>query len=78
VGDPGALCSLGVLRERAGDRAGAEAVYRQASDRGDTDALHRMAGLREQARDPAGANRVRRFGLTDDGAPATFVGLRPS
>jgi hypothetical protein len=39
------------MRGRAGDTAGAEAVYRLAVDRGDSEALRALAMRREQAGD---------------------------
>ncbi|MGI5152985.1 hypothetical protein ACQEVC_42490 [Plantactinospora sp. CA-294935] len=52
--------------------ASAEALFRQAADRGYTTALRDVARMREQAGDLSGASCLRRFGLTDDGcSPAT-------
>jgi hypothetical protein len=92
------LFGLAYLRERAGDRAGAEAAVREAADRGDPDLLGAMAWKRAEAGDRAGAEalagevvdrgsayaldllatlldteqgqRLRRFGLNDDGSLA--------
>jgi peptide/nickel transport system substrate-binding protein len=47
--DTNALWNLAVQLEEAGDHAGAEALYLQAADRGDTNALRALAVLREQA-----------------------------
>ena len=58
---------------RTSDRAGAEALYRQAADHGHPDALRYLAESREQAGDHLCAYQIRRFGLTDDGAPATSL-----
>jgi hypothetical protein len=58
------------MRERDGDRGGAEALYRQAADRGDSTALWELARMRERDGDPEGAELIQRFGLTDDGSPA--------
>jgi hypothetical protein len=57
-------------RQRAGDIAGAEALTRQAADRGDSGALAALATLRDRAGDASEAQRLRRFGLTDDGLSA--------
>ncbi|WP_395100506.1 hypothetical protein ACGRHW_40860 [Streptomyces noursei] len=47
-------------REKAGDSKGAEALYRQAADTGDTDALLDLAGMREAAGDREGAEALTR------------------
>jgi hypothetical protein len=44
------------------------------TDRGDAGALQDLAELREQAGDHTGADRLQRFGLADDGAPASTLG----
>jgi hypothetical protein len=69
-GYPGALRELAWLREAAGDRVGAEALYRQAVEWGNATGLGDLARLRERAGDWAGADRIRRFGLTGAGAIA--------
>jgi uncharacterized membrane-anchored protein len=69
-GNVGALRCLARLREQAGDAACAEALYRQAIDGGNIDALRDLVRLREQAGDHTGADRMRRWGLTDEGEPA--------
>ena len=53
-----ALRALADLRERAGDTAGAEALFRQAADRGDAGALRKLAERRERAGDAAGADAL--------------------
>ncbi|MFF0001752.1 hypothetical protein [Streptomyces avermitilis] len=55
-----ALCELAHLRERAGDREGAETLYRQAADAGDTHALVLLAKLREAAGDRESAENLYR------------------
>ncbi|MGW7261611.1 tetratricopeptide repeat protein [Streptomyces sp. NPDC054834] len=59
-GSANAMCSLSELRERAGDRQGAEALYRQAADHGHTHAMRRLAVLREEAGDRQGAEALYR------------------
>ncbi|WP_203780971.1 tetratricopeptide repeat protein [Paractinoplanes rishiriensis] len=68
-GDTTALRDLAQLRHRAGDHHGAEARYRQAVNHGDPSALQALAWLNSQT----GDNRIRRYGLTDDGQPATSL-----
>ena len=65
-----ALNDLAELRERVGDRVGAQAFYLQAANAGDSDALTKLAKLREQAGDQAGAEAIRRFGLDANGDAA--------
>jgi hypothetical protein len=78
-GDPEALWALAELRERVGDWAGAEALYRQFADYGDRGyrgerwLLRTPAKLRDRAGDHAGADSLRRFGLTDDGSAASSL-----
>ncbi|MER5719676.1 helix-turn-helix domain-containing protein, partial [Streptomyces sp. NPDC002132] len=55
AGHTGAQVHLAQLREKSGDREGAEALYRQAADAGDSSALHHLAMAREVARDREGA-----------------------
>ncbi|MFD4240580.1 tetratricopeptide repeat protein [Streptomyces sp. NPDC058525] len=57
-GDSEALTELARLRERMGDRAGAERFAQQAADAGRTDALCELAHKRESAGDVAGAERM--------------------
>ncbi|SIR50513.1 hypothetical protein [Micromonospora avicenniae] len=64
---------LALLREQAGDRAGAEALAIQAADHGDTRALPELARMREAAGDRASAEALRRFGLADDGSSASSL-----
>ncbi|MFI1684164.1 helix-turn-helix domain-containing protein, partial [Streptomyces sp. NPDC020794] len=59
-GDAGALVSLAAMQERAGDRKGVEALYRQAADQGSTAALHRLAEMREEAGDREAAETLAR------------------
>ncbi|MGW0779123.1 tetratricopeptide repeat protein [Streptomyces sp. NPDC002835] len=51
---------LARMRERAGDREGAEAIARQAADHGNTNILHGLAGMREEAGDQEGAEALYR------------------
>ncbi|WP_436532758.1 hypothetical protein [Actinoplanes sp. HUAS TT8] len=60
---------------RDGDFAGAEALCRQAADLGNSSALWVLARIREGAGDSAGADRIRRFGLTGSGEIATSLDL---
>ncbi|WP_326771143.1 helix-turn-helix domain-containing protein (plasmid) [Streptomyces sp. NBC_01591] len=59
-GDTGALTHLARVREKAGDRDGAETLYRQAADHGDTNALTHLARVREKAGDRDGAETLAR------------------
>ncbi|MFD4370638.1 hypothetical protein [Streptomyces sp. NPDC058486] len=52
------LFGLAVEREEAGDRAGAEALYGQAADLGDTQALSHLARIREEAGDQEAAEAL--------------------
>lgn len=52
-------------------------LYQQAANRGDPGALEQLARLRQQADDAEGADRLRRFGLTDDGSPADSLDYQP-
>ncbi|WP_251096656.1 helix-turn-helix domain-containing protein [Streptomyces sp. Caat 7-52] len=69
-----ALCELAHLRERAGDREGAEALYWQAADAGDTHTLVLLAQLREAAGDLESAEALYRQ-AADDGDSNAPVGL---
>ncbi|MFI7179713.1 tetratricopeptide repeat protein [Streptomyces spororaveus] len=60
LGSTGALTRLAVLREKAGDREGAENFARQAADRGRTDAFASLAELREKAGDRESAENFAR------------------
>ena len=64
-----ALPVLAVLHEQAGKWDKADALYRVGIDRGHL-GLRFLVLLREQVGDHDGAERVRRFGLTDDGTPS--------
>ncbi|MER6918160.1 hypothetical protein [Streptomyces spiralis] len=55
-----ALTDLARMRERAGDRAGAEALARQAADAGEASALFSLAWMRERAGDWEGAKTLYR------------------
>ncbi len=68
--------SLAKWRERTGDTAGAEALYWEATDRGYS-ALYALARMRDEAGDATGANRIRRFGLTESGEIATTLNFGP-
>jgi hypothetical protein len=69
-GNADALWALAVLHEWIDDLDGAAIVAREAADRGDLYALAELARLCELAGDMGAAERVRRFGLADDGSPA--------
>ncbi|WP_327170166.1 tetratricopeptide repeat protein [Streptomyces sp. NBC_01336] len=60
TGSATALISLAGMREEVGDRAGAEALYRQAADAGNTHALYRLANVRRRAGDRDGAEALYR------------------
>lgn len=68
-----ALRDLAALHEQAGEWD-KEALYRAGIDRGHL-GLRFLALLREQAGDHAGAEHIRRFGLTDEGTPSGPVAL---
>lgn len=55
--------------------AEAETAYRRLIDRGVPEALTDLIRLRQLSGDESSANRIRRFGLTDDGTPADGTGL---
>ena len=55
VGEVFALAKLAELRDRAGDRDGAETLYRRAADAGSVEGLAKLAELRERAGDLNGA-----------------------
>ncbi|MFI5892218.1 hypothetical protein ACIA5D_19135 [Actinoplanes sp. NPDC051513] len=71
--DTGALMTQAEEREEAGDLSGAEARYRQALNRGHIDAVGYLVTLRQKAGDATGAEQIRKFGLADDGSPATSL-----
>jgi tetratricopeptide (TPR) repeat protein len=73
-GHADALPSPAWLREWASDLSGLEAVMVQGANRGSANgALPVLADLREHAGDHVGANRIRRYGLTDSGIAATSL-----
>ncbi|MBK3639888.1 helix-turn-helix domain-containing protein [Streptomyces sp. MBT33] len=74
LGDVTSLYVLGLTRERAGDRAGAETLYRQAAAAGDIDALHDLALLLERTGDQEQAEEVARR-ATAAGSIDTFYDL---
>ncbi len=74
LGDLNSLYVLALMRERAGDTAGAETLYRQAVAAGDTDALHDLALLLERAGDREQAEDVARQ-ATAAGSIDTFYDL---
>jgi hypothetical protein len=76
-GHNGALTVLAQRRERAGDATQAEILVMQIADRGGYGAMDEMAELRERAGDVAGADRLRRFGLTGSGEVATALNFGP-
>jgi hypothetical protein len=63
----------------SGDSADAERALRQASERGRfPEVSHSLAVLRARAGDEVGADRIRRFGLADDGTPGTALAFFPA
>ncbi|WP_221343385.1 SEL1-like repeat protein [Streptomyces paradoxus] len=73
-GNTDALCALARMREKAGDREGAETLYRQAADRGNADALYALAQMREKAGDREGAETLARQ-ADDHGFPSAMSRL---
>ncbi|MHC3455927.1 hypothetical protein [Streptomyces prasinus] len=73
-GSTHALYNLAWMREKAGDREGAEILYGQAADHGDPSALARLAVLREQTGDREGAETLARQ-ATVDGHPGALYNL---
>ncbi|MET7695772.1 hypothetical protein ABZT06_49310 [Streptomyces sp. NPDC005483] len=73
-GDINALYELAMMREEAGDRAGAQALARQAADHGHghTDALHRLAMMREEAGNRAGVEALLRQAADHGNARALY------
>ena len=65
--------SLAALRHAVGHTKGAEALYRQAIDGGNTSALQELADLWVDVGDGVSAGRLLRFGLTGDGEVATVL-----
>ncbi|MGW2826413.1 tetratricopeptide repeat protein [Streptomyces sp. NPDC001443] len=59
-GNSRALYDLAVMRDRAGDREGADTLLRQAADHGNTRALYDLAVMREEAGDREGAETLAR------------------
>lgn len=68
-GESRMLIHLGHARGMNGDVDGADDFFVLAANCGDMGALRLMAALREHVGDPGGAERIRRFGLTDNGSP---------
>ncbi|WP_158715803.1 MULTISPECIES: type IV pilus biogenesis/stability protein PilW [unclassified Streptomyces] len=68
------MSRLGRLREEAGDRKGAENLYRQAAERDSSFALNFLAILREQTGDPEDAENFARL-AADLGSPDTLYRL---
>jgi hypothetical protein len=54
-------------RKEAADQAGAERLAILAANLGDTEAVHQLAGRRMDTTDDS-AERLRRYGLTHEGA----------
>ena len=79
-GNAGALYRLAMMREEAGDGAGAEALLRQAADHGNTDALVDLAERRKEAGDGAGAKALYRQAAdhSDDTGTLNLAMLRQS
>ncbi len=73
AGDHIALRMLARAREEAGDTDAAAALYLEALNRGDTRALRHIARLRETNSDATVSQRLRRFGLDDDGGPSVSI-----
>jgi transposase InsO family protein len=71
IGALGDQAALALLRQQAGDTAGAEDAYRQAAAAGDPIAWSGLAWLRERAGDPQGGAWIRRYGITVNGVPET-------
>ncbi|MFI8280366.1 hypothetical protein ACIGBH_36750, partial [Streptomyces sp. NPDC085929] len=59
-GSTNALRSLAEMREKAGDREGAETLLRQAADHGNVSVLRNLARMRERAGDREGAEALLR------------------
>lgn len=74
-GAPGLLAQIADDMAERGDLAGARDLYQQAIDHGVLSALARIAALCERVGDHDQAQRLRRFGLNNDGSPATTLGL---
>jgi len=72
-GESQTLLYLAEARGVNGDVDGAEEFCVLAANCGNPKALRVMAALREHASDPVGAERIRRFGLNDDGSPAEML-----
>ncbi|WP_344984959.1 hypothetical protein, partial [Streptomyces violaceus] len=68
IENPQVLASLAGLREKAGDREGAEQFARQAADAGDTSCLGWLAGVRRKA--GAYDDGLWQYGLDPDGTPS--------
>ncbi|WP_162907877.1 tetratricopeptide repeat protein [Allorhizocola rhizosphaerae] len=76
-GDVEALRALARIHGEAGDLDAALAFAKEAVDRGSPEALAELADWYERMGDTMGAQRIRRFGLTDDGMPATGIIFSP-
>ncbi|MEU8045745.1 hypothetical protein AB0B71_16575 [Micromonospora echinofusca] len=68
-----ALISLAELAEEQGDQVRATNWALLATDHGDSDGLPMLIRLRRRTGDQAGAARMERFGLEDDGSPASNI-----
>ncbi|MEU5810923.1 helix-turn-helix domain-containing protein [Streptomyces sp. NPDC047718] len=73
-GDTDSLYSAAMLRERAGDREGAERLFQQAADHGDINALVRLADQRARAGDQDGTETLARQ-VADHSDPSALVRL---
>ncbi|MFE2463142.1 tetratricopeptide repeat protein, partial [Streptomyces sp. NPDC059402] len=73
-GNTEALVHLAMLREKSGDREGAEALARQAVDRSNTEVLYHLAMLREESGDREGAEALARQ-AADHGNTETLAHL---
>ncbi|MFF2775926.1 hypothetical protein ACFVU3_13540 [Streptomyces sp. NPDC058052] len=59
-GSTGELCTLGWKRQKAGDKEGAETLYRTAADLGSAEALHALGLMRAKSGDRDGAETLLR------------------
>ncbi|WP_225637414.1 XRE family transcriptional regulator [Streptomyces solaniscabiei] len=74
AGSPGAFVSLGRIREAAGDREGAEALYRLAAEAGSSNAYFSLALMRENAGDREGAEAAYQLAI-EAGSSNAYLSL---
>ncbi|MEU8764291.1 helix-turn-helix domain-containing protein [Streptomyces sp. NPDC048659] len=72
-GSTDALYRLAMMRERAGDRDGAEALAWQAAGHGSTDALYRLAMMRQRAGDRDSAEALVRQAADHGNTDALYL-----